>query len=424
MFFGAFLRLYGIPSQPPLSDEVQVAFSALHYMENGQFGPTMWYHPNLRNIIVYWSGKAFGYGPYALRSISLLAGILSIPVAGLLLYSLTRNRTASVSTALLLTVDQVHITFSRQAIQEAWTMFFFLLGTLLAVLYFKGVSAVPFLLGKGGDKEDKPQREGSAALMLIFSGLSFGLGIASKFHSLFPLFVCLGAGMFFSWKERSPSKGILIICCLVLIPSLVYFLTYIPWFGRGYGITDWIEMQRVVLTKMMTHTGNPMDQIIDTKAWQWFLRPMGYANFVHFDGKPFVTIAFSNPFVWTLVLPSTGFIMASLLRRESIISYERNGTWFILILFIAAYLPLALSPRPLWLLSSLATLPFALMVVSLAITRLSQAAVWGKKALAVYIAIVVLSSLALYPMAVGKGKHYGYLNSIAERFRPPFERTQ
>lgn len=407
-----FLRLWGVGGQPALSDEIGAAVSAVNYMENGSFGPTMWYHPNLRNIVLYLAGQAFGYGPYALRGASLLAGILSVPLLGLLSYALTRNRGASLLAAFLLAVEQVHITFSRQAIQETWTAFFFLAGTLLAVLFC---------------------RKGNTRLIML-SGIAFGLGISSKLHALFPLLVCLAAGLTGALKERSAWKAMTVVSCLVFLPLLIYLLTYIPWFGRGYDLFDWLRMQQAVFEKMATHTGNPMDQVIDTQPWQWFLRPMGYANFVFSEGTPHVTIAYSNPLVWLLVLPASVFLLwrsRAAFRGASIsagaVPAPRDqglaGLPWLLSLFAASYLPLAVSPRPIWLLSSLAVIPFAFLLVSLALCLWAGTARQGRKALAAYLILVSVASLAIYPMARGEAKHYSYLRPVAERFRPPFERA-
>lgn len=388
-----FLRVYGIMEQALLADEIQVAFSAVNFMENGQLGPTMAYHPNLRNIVQYWIGGHFGFGLFSLRAVSLFCGILSVPLVGIILYEATKNRLASHFTSFLLAVDQVHITFSRQAIQESWTTFFFLLGVLLFVKYIKR------------------ERVG----MLLLSGIAFGLGTASKFHTLFPMLVCLGWGVYFSWKERSTEKFFIVCCTLTLVPATVYLLTFIPWFARGYGMLEWIAMQKVLLAKMTTHQGNPMDQLIDTSASLWFLRPMGYANFTWRDGQPFVTVAYSNPFVWMLVLPATVKVAWGLVRRK-FAGEEGRGKLFVLLLFAVSYLPLALSPRPIWLLSSLATLPFALMVLALAVSDIAEEIKGRSPLLLGYVAIVMASSAYLYPMAVGKGKFYNYLDPIVQKF--------
>ncbi len=309
------------------------------------------------------------------------------------------NRAASFFSAFFLSVEQVHITFSRQAIQETWTTFFFLSGVLLSILYLK---------------RDRPG-------YLMLGGLAFGFGTASKFHALPPLAVCMGMVFYDSWKRRSAAKGIFAFACLAILPATVYLLTYMPWFGRGYGLLDWVEMQKVLLIKMLSHRGNPMDQVIDTEAWQWFLRPMGYANFAYHEGTPYVTVAFSNPFVWLLVLPSAAFMIRHVIMLRKKMDEESRGIIFLLLLFIVSYLPLAVSSRPIWLLSSLAVIPFGFMIVSLAVSRWVKAFVWGKKALIGYLIAVLLSSSALYPMAVGKGKSYSYPGNIVERFRPEHE---
>jgi dolichyl-phosphate-mannose--protein O-mannosyl transferase len=382
---GAFFRLYGIGDQPPISDEVQVAFSAENYMEQGQFGPTMPYHPNLRNILVYASAKVLGTGVLGLRGWSLLFGVLSIPVLGLLLYRVTSNVAASGLAAFFLAVDPVHITFSRQAIQEVHTAFFFLAGALLAVT---------------GAKARRPW-------LLAPAGLLFGLGAASKAHALFPLLVCLGYVLYLYFKERRPWRDIVFAALsLTVLPFTVYFLTYAPWFTRGYGLWDWVFMQKSLFQYMATHRGNPMDSMIDITPVLWFIKPfMGYGNFTHFEGKPFVTVAMGNPLVWMLVIPSTVYVIY---RKEV------EGRGLLLALFLVAYLPLAIATRPIWVISSIAVAPFAYGIVGLAVSRVIK----NGKVLAAYLVLVLLASAMLYPMSVGKAWDYGYLRPLVERLNP------
>lgn len=387
---GVLLRIWGVGGQPLLADEIEAAFTAVNFMEDGQIGPTMAYHPKLRDIILYGIVKMFGASPLSLRSVSLAAGILSIPLAGAILYKLSGDRKAALLASFFLAVEQVHITFSRQGIQETWTTFFFLAGVLLFLLH----------------------RSGGKWWILPLSGLMFGLGAASKFHALFPLLVCLVAALVRAWREKAPAEALFAISSLVVVPATVYLLTFIPWFGRGYGILDWIAMQKSLLEHLATHSGNYMDQKFDTEAWQWFLRPMGYASFVMHKGIPHITVAWSNPLVWMPVLPATLFLAVRSMSGKTP-DGERTGDWFILGLFVVSYLPLAFSPRPIWLLSSLATLPFALMVLARALSCWTR----GKTALLVcYLVTVVAVSGGLYPLAVGKGGDFSYLSVITDRF--------
>jgi dolichyl-phosphate-mannose--protein O-mannosyl transferase len=255
----------------------------------------------------------------------------------------------------------------------------------------------------------------------------FGLGIACKFHTLSPLTVCLFWGLYLSWKERSFSKGLFVFSCLLFIPLLIYLLTFVPWFARGYGLVEWLSMQKVIFFEMVTHEGTFMGKVgvADTEAWQWFLKPTGYVNFANYGGNKFILLAFSNPFVWLMVLPSTALLIWGIFRKRFNGSTP-NDILFILLLFLTSYLPLVFSPRPLWLLSSLATIPFAFMIISVVAWRLSETIKWGKKLLWIYIIVVFLSSMALYPMACGKEKNKipPYLNGIVEKYMLPFEKPE
>ena len=65
---GLFLRVWGLSSQPISPDDYDVGLSAINYIENGQFGPTMWNHPGLRNILIYYSMKVLAAVLWGLRA--------------------------------------------------------------------------------------------------------------------------------------------------------------------------------------------------------------------------------------------------------------------------------------------------------------------------------------------------------------------
>lgn len=393
---GVFLRLYGITGQPLSMDEVQTAFTALNYVESGQFGPIMPYHPNLRNLLVHASMRVFGGNVFGLRAFSLLFGALGVPLLGLMVLRITKKPVAGLFAAFFLAVDPVHIMFSRQAIQEVHTAFFFMLGTLLAVTAVDGQSS--------GDKRE--------AMLLPLSGAVFGLGLASKAHALFPLLVCLGYLAQRSARGRvGVSVWALRAVSLTLMPLAVYILTYYPWFGRGYGVGDWVFMQKSLFSWMATHTGNPMDSLVDTRAWQWFVRPfMGYGNFSLVDGKHFVTVAMGNPLVWMAVLPSALFATYRSAKGGLL------GGWLLLALFFASYLPLALTTRPIWVMSSIAVTPFAYGLVGLVACWFRER--FGRVAIGAYVAAVMVVSILLYPIAIGKAWDYEFLRPIIKRHNP------
>jgi 4-amino-4-deoxy-L-arabinose transferase-like glycosyltransferase len=385
-----FLRFKGISEQPPLADEFMTAFTADNYMERGQFGPVMPFHPNLRNILVYASMKLFGTGAYGMRILSLALGSLSIPLLAVLVLRLTGNRVAAGLAAFLLAVDPVHITFSRQAIQEVHTMFFFLLGIQSFVMWFQALES------------------GKRLWLLPLAGLLFGLGLASKSHALFPLMVCFVLAVFVTLARKSWSALALSVASLIVLPFSVYLLTYIPWFERGYDLGEWLFMQRALSELMVAHQGTAAATLQDSEAWLWFIKPlMGYGNFTNVGDEVFVTIAVGNPLVWMLVIPAS----VHLFVRGS----GGKGLLMLQALFWVSYLPLALSPRPLWLLSSVAVTPFAYGLVGESVSRLTRRRF---AYLGAYAVAVLAVSLYLYPLAVAKGWQYEYLRWLVEMFNP------
>jgi dolichyl-phosphate-mannose--protein O-mannosyl transferase len=390
---GIVLRVHGITQQPPILDEVLAAVGAENYVEHGLFGPIMVDHPQWRSLALRATMEVFGNGAFGIRASSLLLGSITIPLLMILIASLTRSRPAALLAGFFVAIDPVHITFSRQAIQEVHTTFFFLAGVLL---FIEGIRKV--------DSQ-------WLAVLWPLSGIAFGIGLSSKAHAVFPLAVC---GTVAFWqaiaKYRSASLASLAVASFALLPCSVYLVTFLPWFGRGYGIGDWFFMQSSLFTSMITHTGNPMDSMIDTTAALWFIKPfMGYGNFVEVDGAPMVTIAMGNPLVWLLVLPAAIF---TLTRRR-----EDPGWILLLALFVASYLPLALTTRPVWVLSSLAVTPFAFGLVALAISDVVRTG-RQKIGVGIFLAVVLAVSLLMYPMSIGKGWNHGYLRPLVVKFIP------
>lgn len=385
------LRAWGINEQPLLDDESLTAVSADNYMERGQLGPIMPFHPHLRDILINSSTRVFGRGAWGLRGPSIFMGSLGVLLLGLLVRRLTRNDTASLAAALILAFDPVHITFSRQSIQEVHTVFFFLAGCLA------------FFSSYEDDEIKWPW-------LTVFSGVAFGLGMASKAHAAFPLMTCFSVGVYRALKIERFSDMALVATSLVLLPFAVYVLTFLPWFGRGYRMGEWFYMQGELAEKMVTHSGYSTSIMIDYRPWKWFLKPlMGYGNFTARGSELFITLAVGNPLVWMLVLPSALYV--SFRARV-----EQNQTLFVIILlFVISYIPLALSPRPIWLLSSLAVTPFAFSLVAYAVVRLARR---KRGLLASYLALVIIGGIAFYPLSTGKATKYPYLSFMVDKLNP------
>jgi 4-amino-4-deoxy-L-arabinose transferase-like glycosyltransferase len=398
---GAVLRIYWLADTQPTGDEFYTIAEAFDYMVRGHYGLEMWHHPKLRDIFVFLAIKFFGTNAEGFRLASIVFGILTIPLTGLVARLLTRSDAAALLASFFMAVDAIHIELSRQAIQEVYMPFFLLLGIYLALRY----------------------RDSNNAVLLVFSGVIFGLGLASKWNVAIPLaltlvlLVCQGLKQDGESAFEKSKELLLFFATMVVLPLTVYILTYYPWLlHRGYDLGEWFTTQKIMFAENLVHQGaNPeMLQMQDHNPLLWFVRPVGFADFLMNGNEPVVVLGVSNPFVWLLTLPAVGYLMF----------HVRKHDWrhlFLLALFWCSYLPFVLSRRLTGANTALTITPFAFMAVASVITTLLKEKPHRNYYVTVYIGLVVLIALPLYLLAIGKG--YGtILQPILELYRPMHER--
>jgi hypothetical protein len=199
---------------------------------------------------------------------------------------------------------------------------------------------------------------------------------------------------------------------LVVVPALVYLLTFIPWFSRGYTLAEWVDLQRSMLLETSQHVGYKPKPWHDTdnRAWKWFVTPSVFVDpFLNMDildptvehpaveDSTTVVLGYANPLVWLLVLPALFVTLRRGIRERD------EGCLYLAGLFLIAYLPLAVTWRPIWMNTSLSVLPYAIMLVAGLVWRLSRASARPAPLLAGYLVAVALVAAPLYLLAIGKG---------------------
>ncbi len=399
---GLGLRLWELPGQRIFADDACVGVSAVNFVERGILGPTMWHHPHLRDLLVYTSVQALGDSKIGLTIFSLVFGALSVPLLGLVALRLLGRRDVALLASALLAIDSLHIDYSRQGVHEDYMLFFTLTGLWLALEFAR----------RGGPG------------WLLGAGTSFGLGLASKWYVAFPLAVIAAALAARVVRGRLARREALhqlafVFAALVLLPLSIYLASFYPWFQRGHGLAEWIELQRSMLHETQTHRGyNPYLPTIDHRAYLWFLRPVYYIDVGFGPGDPVLLIAITNPFVWLLTWPAIAYL-AYRARKDRL-----ESQWLLLALFGASYLPFLLLParRPIWAHTAFAVLPFALMAVAYLLTEASDGMRRRRKLLLAYVAVASICAAPLYLLATGKGLDVRPLRPIVEVFRPAEER--
>jgi len=400
---GLFLRTLWLHSQPVSVDDYMVGITAINYMESGQLGPTMWNHPDLRNILVYWAMQLFGSGLVGLKGWNVLFGTLSIPLLAAITRRLLASERVALTAALLWTIEPLAIDFSRQAINDIYIAFFPLLGIYLTLKYLD---------------QYRPA-------WLVLAGFAWGCGLASKWSAVFPLTV---TGCYLLWQSRhavvdaagsAVARTAYYVATLVFLPCTIYLLTFLPWFGRGYDLTEWPALQHSMYLETKLHTGYHETIVGDHLASQWFIKPVMFRD-LYFtagseehsvNGKMTLLLAVADPLVWLLVLPAVAMLVYRGIGRRS------SGELVTAALFLLAYLPLVITRRPIWVNTALSVLPFALMAVAYLVWNILEGKPAGKRWAAAYLSLVAVTSAALYLPVIGKGELLPLVGpTLLERF--------
>jgi 4-amino-4-deoxy-L-arabinose transferase-like glycosyltransferase len=385
---GAFLRLGWIVAQVPTTDDSFVAWTATNYVTRGEPGPTMSMHPVLRNFLVYASMKAFGGSVFGVKGFSLLFGILLVGVTGLLVRRAVRDERAGLIAAALVALDIVQIDYSRQAIQEIPTAFFVVTGIWLVVEALRSEDTRCW------------------SWLLPIAGVTFGFGVASKYYAVPPLALSIGLLLYASWRRRRAAEAVVAGVALGPLAFLTYLLTYIPWFGRGYDLGEWVRFQSAAVQAIASHTKPAVSYLAFNRPSLWFLQPFyGYVDVGFAATGLQVTIAAGNPFVWLAVLPAAAY---SVMNRA-----QRRRDTLLLAFFAATYLPFALSPRPVWLLSSVVVFPLAAGIMGSVLSALARR--FDKRLVLAYGCVAVVTSLLMYPLAIGRALDFAYLRPVVAR---------
>ncbi len=370
------LRAVGLGTQPLLGDDVLAGVSAANFVQSGWPGPTMWHHPRLRDLLVYVSVGAFGPTAWGLKAWSVLLGTLSVAATGWLVWLLSASVPAAALSAAIVALDPLHIYFSRAAINDVYLSFFPVAAIGACLVYV----------------------ERRRPWMLATAGLLLGLGAASKWSVVFPVAasVALTLPACVASQPSRRAKGVeiaFVVGALGLLPIGIYLLTYWPWFGRGHDLAEFVRFHRAMAFEATTHTGlgtripdNPGELI---GAWRWFLQPPWWVDYVKpIPGSSAIPqdglfpSAVGNPLTWLATIPAAAWAAYRWLRARDRVA------GVLLLLWLAAYLPFAVVPRPIWTNSAVAVVPFWAALVGWAAGRVWERArapvvLWAGAALTV-----------------------------------------
>ncbi len=371
-------------------------------------------HPPLGKLFIMLGIICFGMTPFGWRIAGTLFGIGMIPIMYLFGKRMFKNRwDYSFVMSFLFAFDFMHFTQTRIATIDVYAVFFI----LLMFYYMYQYICMNFFVNNLRQTL-KP---------LALSGVFFGLGAASKWISFYA-----GAGLavlffhsilkrFLEYRRATHSADpvlkrrvavfwhhllITLVWCVlffILIPFLIYFLSYIPYFRYEAGEYGMYSLKDAFETffryqKFMFdyHSKLTATHPYQSSFWQWpfTMKPMWY----YFGGIVNNTIstlsASGNPFVWWIC--SIGAIALFIFRLSGKTGKDACNRIF-LVGTLANYLPWFAVTRCTFIYHFFATVPFILMATVFLLylienkySRLS----WVKW---VWIALALASFILLYP---------------------------
>jgi dolichyl-phosphate-mannose-protein mannosyltransferase len=396
---GGAIRLVNVTSTSSVFDEGYYAFDAClaalghgspcHDVGGQRLAPV---HPPLGMSIIGLGIKIFGYRPGGWRVASLLAGTLTIILVYLLARVLLRSTLGATIASGALAVDFLHFVHSRLAMLDVFLTLFGV-ATILAVVLDRTHIAWP------------RRRRWAVRPWRIVAGAMGGAAVATKWPGL--AFLICALILTVAWEARSREAGLLatlrkegpsVIGCFVVVPALVYLLSYIGWaegtllawpWSEGSWIRDILADQWRMLR---FHNDLDVEHFYASPPWSWPLlkRPMVY--FYEPSGDDYrVILALGNPLVWWASLLSLAWMLFVGARR-------RGGPEApILGAFAFAWLPwfaVDLVRAPLFLFYLLPAVPFMCVAVGWAALRLSRST--PGKAAAATLAIGAVGLFAYY----------------------------
>ena len=286
-------------------DEIYHGRTALEYLRN--IKPYETTHPPLGKGIIAASVYVFGMTPFGWRFIGAVFGIVMLIVMYIFLKNMYGKTSVATCGTLLLGFDFMRFVQTRIATIDTYGVFFILLSFFFMYRYITADVDGPFM---------------KSLVPLALSGLSFGLGCASKWIvpyagvGLAAIYVIrlVYVSMRYGEGERSVfnvylTKTLLYsVLFFVIIPVIIYCLSYIPYgLSRDMTISSGMlwnrEYYKIIWDNqvlMLSYHGN-LDATHPYSSWwyQWIVngRPILYYN--SYSGNMRSSFAaFGNPVVW------------------------------------------------------------------------------------------------------------------------------
>ncbi|WGS19583.1 MULTISPECIES: phospholipid carrier-dependent glycosyltransferase [unclassified Bradyrhizobium] len=294
-------------------------------------------HPPLAKEIIALSIKVLGDGPLGWRYPATLFGALALVGVYLGALALFVSQGRALAAVLLAFFNQMLVVQSRIAMLDIFALAF----SLFAIAAFIR-----------GFRQQRPQ------IAFALAGLAAGLSTACKWSGLFVLATCIATvaaiRLMRGWRTRFADGNAEdwyrpdlwpdfrlhhFIACFVLIPSAVYFATFVPLYGLSF--SDLVSAQRRIFADNTTSAIAGHTYMSSWPSWPFLVRPVWYLFDKMDDGRIEAIVFLGNPLI---LWPAPIALVVAL--RDWIIARRRDA-FLVLAFYLGPYLAWALLPRTL-----------------------------------------------------------------------------
>jgi len=315
-----------------------------------------WTHPPLAKLGMILGMELFGENSFGWRIPGAILGTLTVYLVFLLGKVIFDDEKIGLLAAFVFALDGLPLVMSRIGLNDSYFLFFALLSIYLLII-----------------KRD------------FWSAVALGLSIASKWSGIWTIPILVAIFLRRNFKEQVFNTSIL---WFLILPFIIYLLSYLPMFLNGHTFSYWWELQKQML---IFHRSQTLTHPYSSDWWSWpiLLRPIVFYKI----GEPTDIVgkiyAMGNPFVFWF-----GLISVIIGTVYYFIENNTKNIGLVIFSYLIFFVPWAFSPRLMFIYHYLPAVPFLAIATAYILRRFP-------KITFIYLFICLFVYLYFYPHWTG-----------------------
>ncbi|MDE7404581.1 MAG: phospholipid carrier-dependent glycosyltransferase [Lachnospiraceae bacterium] len=362
-------------------------------------------HPHLGKILISLGVLLLGMNPFGWRFMSVIFGILIIPLMYIFAKKIFKNTFIAAATAALLTFDCMHYTLARISTIDIFAAFFILLMYYYMYQYF--VKDSLYRSANLSIQDKFPPK--NVYVPLALCGISMALGIATKWTGIY---AGIGLAVLFIWYTITHFPGkqtlrLFFFCCLffIVVPLIAYTLCFIP--VVGYTEYNGLIDKAIQGTKYMFdyHSNLVAEHYYSSPFYEWPIIWMPLLDACDAVGTSQMSSisTMGNPAIWWIGIPCQLYVLFRWVFKRD----KKAG--FLCISYLAQYIPWMSISRITFIYHYFPASLFMILMMGYTMLHVKEHFSWGKKAITAYMVIAILCFFLFFPVISGLpvSKEYG-----------------